>query len=134
MGSTSVMVSFVVRDDCGNKSSTTATFTALMAGGDFVDQGGDVEAANELGFALNQNQPNPFRNETVISFNLPENAPATLTVYDVSGKVVKVVVGDYSQGYNEIQINRSELSVAGLLYYELNTANETAVRKMIIID
>jgi hypothetical protein len=85
-------------------------------------------------FALYQNQPNPFADATVIGFNLPQAGTATLSIYDVAGKVLKVVEGDYSKGYNEITVNRGELSGTGLLYYTLQTQNESATKKMIIIE
>ena len=85
-------------------------------------------------FDLYQNQPNPFKSETVIGFNLPEAAPATLTVYDVSGRVLKVYSADFAQGYNEVEISRAELSGAGVLYYQLDTENDSATKKMILID
>jgi hypothetical protein len=85
-------------------------------------------------FDLYQNQPNPFKAETVIGFNLPEASAATLTVYDVSGKVLKLVQGEFAQGYNEVTINRAELSGAGVLYYQLDTDTNSATKKMILID
>jgi len=84
-------------------------------------------------FDLYQNQPNPFKSETVISFNLPEAGSATLTIYDVSGKVLKSVEGEFAQGYNEVAINRAELSGAGVLYYQLDTNTDSATKKMILI-
>ncbi len=85
-------------------------------------------------FALYQNQPNPFKAETVIGFNLPQAATATLKIYDVAGKVLKVVNGDYAKGYNNITIDRSELGAAGVLYYQLDTPEHSATKKMIIIE
>ncbi|MBK9582579.1 MAG: T9SS type A sorting domain-containing protein [Saprospiraceae bacterium] len=35
-----------------------------------------------------QNEPNPFKGMTTVSFEMPEAATATLSVYDVTGKVV----------------------------------------------
>ena len=67
-------------------------------------------------FDLYQNQPNPFKSETVIGFNLPEASAATLTIYDVSGKVLKSIEGEFAHGYNEVAINSAELSGAGVLY------------------
>jgi hypothetical protein len=84
-------------------------------------------------FELYQNQPNPFKSETVIGFNLPEAGAATMTIYDVAGKVLKVYNNEFAQGYNEVQINRSELSGAGVLYYQLDTENYSATKKMIMI-
>ena len=85
-------------------------------------------------FALMQNTPNPFRNETTIGFVLPEAGQANLTIYDVSGKVLRRVEGEYVQGYNEVRVNRSELSGGGVLYYTLESANLSATKKMIIIE
>ena len=47
---------------------------------------------------LNQNRPNPFSELTVISFVLPKDAPATLSVYDISGRLLKKVSGNYNAG------------------------------------
>jgi hypothetical protein len=85
-------------------------------------------------FDLYQNQPNPFKSETVIGFNLPVEGAATLTVYDVSGRVLKVYSADFAQGYNEVEISRADLSGAGVLYYQLDTENDSATKKMILID
>jgi hypothetical protein len=86
------------------------------------------------GFELYQNTPNPFVSTTAVGFYLPEATSATLTVSDVQGKVVKVVNGDFNRGYNQVTLQRSELGVSGVLYYRLETANNTATRKMILVD
>ena len=89
---------------------------------------------NSADNALFQNQPNPFRNETVIGFELAEAAAATVTVYDVAGRTIKQYNGDFAKGYNGITINRSELSGSGVLYYQLETADFSATKKMILVD
>lgn len=88
----------------------------------------------EAGFDLYQNTPNPFENTTAIGFNLPEAATATLTISDVSGKVLRVIEGDYAKGYNQVTVERSELSGAGVLYYQLDTPTDSATKKMILVD
>jgi len=85
-------------------------------------------------FALYQNQPNPFKDETVIGFNLQEAGAATISIYDVAGKVLKVIDGDYAKGYNQVTVTRNELSASGVLYYQLDTDNDSATMKMIIIE
>jgi len=81
---------------------------------------------------LFQNQPNPFKAETMIGFTLPETSTATLTVYDLSGRVLKQIKGDFVKGYNSVSISRSDLSASGLLFYKLETAGGTATMKMIV--
>ncbi len=109
--------------------STTEQMGVALA---FNTENGNVLVAEP--FELYQNQPNPFNNSTVISFNLPEAGIATLSVYDVTGKVIKMNTAQYAKGFNQVQIMRDELSVGGMLYYQLETANNTATRKMIIVD
>ena len=89
---------------------------------------------SEAGFALLQNEPNPFMESTVVGFNLPEAMSATVTVYDVTGKLVKVVDGDYTKGYNEVTFKRADLTTTGVLYYQLDTEAFTATKKMIVIE
>ena len=84
--------------------------------------------------ALFQNQPNPFRNETIIGFELAVDAAATVTIYDVAGRIIKQYNGDFAKGYNSLTINRSELSGSGVLYYQLETADFSATKKMILVD
>ena len=94
----------------------------------------NFQKARPLSFVLNQNRPNPFRSSTVISFELPKASAASLTIYDVSGRTLKVYTGEFVRGYNEITINHSELPHAGVLYYQLETAEHTATRKMTVLD
>ncbi len=135
-GVTSTTVTFVARDNCGNTSSTTATFNAFMSNSDLDDHAADLELGvdESATMTLLQNRPNPFSNETLIGFNLPEATEATLTIYDLNGRILKVFNGDYAQGLNEVKVNRSELGGTGVLYYTLRTQNETATKVMVIID
>jgi hypothetical protein len=108
-----------------------ATFTALPAPGFGGSNDGDIAEEN---LQLFQNQPNPFNDQTTISFYLPEATKVILSIYDVSGKLLKEIKGDYSQGMNVEEINRSDLQGSGMLYYKLSTDSETATRRMILLD
>ena len=85
-------------------------------------------------FELYQNMPNPFAGETVIGFNLPEAGEATFKVLDVQGKVLKQVTNEYAKGYNQISLDAKSLNATGVLYYQLESADNVATKKMIIID
>ena len=85
-------------------------------------------------FELFQNQPNPFRTETNIGFNLPEKAPVLLRFFDFSGRMTHQVKGDYPKGKNFVTINKNDLSANGVLYYELSTPGFTGRKKMIVLE
>ena len=84
-------------------------------------------------FALYQNSPNPFSEYTDISFNLPESSQAILSIYDLNGKLIKTIDGQFEKGMNTIRIKKSDLNVSGVLYYRLETEEYTATKKMILI-
>ena len=80
-----------------------------------------------------QNEPNPFTESTVIGFSLPEAGNYTLTIFDVTGKVVKVVTNEGQKGYNQESIDRNDIST-GVMYYQLESNDYNATKKMIIIE
>ena len=82
-------------------------------------------------FVLYQNRPNPFEGYTVIGFELPEATEARLIIYDVTGKVLQEVKGEYVKGYNEVQITPEQLPATGVLFYQLDTERYTATKRMI---
>ncbi|MCB9276650.1 MAG: T9SS type A sorting domain-containing protein [Lewinellaceae bacterium] len=85
------------------------------------------------GFELYQNTPNPFKGETAIGFNLPADAQVTMTISDVTGKVVKLVRVDGVKGYNRVVVSSNGLP-AGVLTYTVSTADFTATKKMVIVE
>ncbi len=88
----------------------------------------------EVSYTLLQNEPNPFNQTTAINYTVPSAAAATLTVYDVTGKVVTVVNDNATAGLNTITLQRAELGASGVLYYTLESGDFTATKKMILID
>ncbi|MCB0666045.1 MAG: T9SS type A sorting domain-containing protein, partial [Saprospiraceae bacterium] len=81
---------------------------------------------------LYQNEPNPATSETAIKFYLPEAANADLIFYDVDGKILKKISGNFIKGINKLNLAISEFEKRGVIYYELNTINGKVGRKMII--
>ena len=86
------------------------------------------------GFELYQNTPNPFKAETTIGFNMPEAGAVTLKIYDVSGRVLRLIEMDAVKGANSVNVTRDGIDATGVLYYQLETATETATKKMILVD
>jgi len=85
-------------------------------------------------FELYQNRPNPFNGLTQIGFNLPEASTINITIYDVAGRTIRQIDGEYAKGYNEITLDKADLDATGILYYRLDTPSHTATRKMVILD
>jgi hypothetical protein len=85
------------------------------------------------GFELYQNTPNPVAATTNISFNLPEASEATLTIVDADGRLVKMIKGSYAKGFNTVVLNRADLRT-GVLFYQLDTPTDSAVKKLIVIE
>ena len=93
-----------------------------------------VGQSAETGFALYQNRPNPFREKTQIRFYLPEAMKATLSVYDLNGRLLRVVSDEYQRGVQELTFGKNDLPAAGVLYYTLKAGAFTATKKMVLIE
>jgi hypothetical protein len=85
---------------------------------------------------LYQNVPNPFQEETVISFTLPETTGAVIKIHDLTGKVLKLIRSDYTAGTHQIKLKRNDLGAtnAAILYYSLETSHFSATRKMVLVS
>jgi hypothetical protein len=130
--------------------NTHALSDVLSAGSDLIrseayDLDGNVmkvelEFANPVNgqdvspFALYQNQPNPFSAETRIGFRLPAAGRGVMRVFNMSGQLVKMVVGNFEKGYNELNFRKDELGEPGVYWYELETSTHSDRKKMILID
>ena len=86
------------------------------------------------GFELLQNVPNPFNDDTQITFRLPEAGKASITVADITGKIIKVISGQYDKGEHSIRLNKTDLGAAGVLLYKIESGKYTDTKKMIIIE
>jgi hypothetical protein len=81
-------------------------------------------------FALYQNQPNPFKRQTAISFVLPQRQKIALIIMDMIGKIISRTEYTLDTGYQEILID--DINIRGVLYYQLRTEDGMlATRRMI---
>ena len=62
-----------------------------------------------------------------------ENDPDGEEYYKEEYENIFNLKGDYARGYNEVSIEKSQLQGSGVLYYELDTPTNTAIRKMILL-
>jgi hypothetical protein len=90
-------------------------------------------------FKLEQAYPNPFNTCTTIPFHLPQTSAVTITIYDLTGRIVKKLARNRSftagryfvtwDGKNQ----KNETVGTGIYLYELKTEFERSVRQMILI-
>ena len=87
----------------------------------------------EQSFELYQNKPNPFSGSTTVSFDLPKSTTATLSVMDVTGRIIWSYTDEFNKGTQSIIISERDINATGVLYYQLEAGDYTATKKMIII-
>jgi hypothetical protein len=90
--------------------------------------------ATPSAYALHQNTPNPFKGQTIISFDLAKSEQVTLSISDVTGKTIRSYSIDGNKGANRMTLNRGEFSAAGVLYYTLETKSFRDTKKMLLVD
>lgn len=81
-----------------------------------------------------QNEPNPFKEYTQISFELARANETIIRIMDVTGKVVFTQKRNLDKGYHTFNIQNHELSGAGVYFYQIESGGFSATKKMILIE
>lgn len=94
--------------------------------------------ARPLVFSLSQNAPNPFNPTTSIRFTVPARGTVSLAVYDVSGRVVRVLVDrTFDAGPHEAVWDGTDSAgrpvASGIYLYRLEAAGNVRVRRMVLV-
>src|SRR5690606_37921830 len=85
------------------------------------------------GFALEQNYPNPFNPSTTISYSIPFSVDVTLSVVDLTGRVVSTMqMPRQSAGTHKVSFDAANLS-SGVYLYKINAGGYSASRKFTLI-
>jgi subtilisin family serine protease len=96
----------------------------------------DIALPDKL--TLYQNYPNPFNPATTISFRLEQKARVNLTVYNILGERVKVLIdGDREAGSQAVTWDGTDANGAsvasGVYFYRLTADDQTLTRKMSLL-
>jgi hypothetical protein len=84
-------------------------------------------------FSLEQNYPNPFNPSTRIDFSVAVSGPVTLTVYDLLGKQIALLVdqtldaGRYSSTFSAASLP------SGMYFYRLRTGSAAETKRMMLL-
>jgi hypothetical protein len=94
-----------------------------------VDEPEDIPTT----YSLSQNYPNPFNPTTTIQYAIPKDEFVKLTVYDITGKIVKELVsGHNAAGKYSVEFNASNYS-SGTYYYKLEAGEYKNIQKMMLV-
>ncbi|MCH7764387.1 MAG: T9SS type A sorting domain-containing protein, partial [Candidatus Marinimicrobia bacterium] len=84
-------------------------------------------------FTLRTNYPNPFNPVTTIEFELPIPTHVTLTIVNLLGKKVAVLVDDHhSPGLHRVNWNARNFA-SGIYFYRLQTKEFSAIKKCLVV-
>jgi len=89
-----------------------------------------VHQLDNSGYALGQNTPNPYSNNSTIKYALIKNAnSAIFTVTDITGRIVSSEKVSADLGAHTINLG---VYAAGVYYYSLNVDGNVTTKKMIV--
>lgn len=133
--------------DCRMESSVNAsagTFTATLEAksittfvSDYISNvTGDVPTPHDV--RLSQNYPNPFNPETRIVYTLPEILEIKLTVRNLKGQQITVIVDEtQSAGMHQVRWDGRDANgnpvPSGVYFYRLQANDYCQVRKMLLV-
>ncbi len=120
--------------DCSWGLGTTASDMGAYGGGDTAFVGiWDTPSSLPDRFMLLQNYPNPFNAYTTIRFILPKAQDVELTIYDLLGRRIEVLLNEYREaGVHEIIFDASALS-SGVYFYRLRAGDMVETKRMVLL-
>jgi parallel beta-helix repeat protein len=84
-------------------------------------------------YLLHQNYPNPFNPSTTIKYELPQSAMVKLSVYDMLGREVYVLVNERREaGVHEVKFDGSSLA-SGVYFYRLQAGDFTQTKRLLLL-
>jgi V8-like Glu-specific endopeptidase len=136
-----VVVKFKVLSDDPEASLEVGKFVSDLARAQNVtlhssDATEDVVTSHQ--FALYQNRPNPFNPTTVIDFSIDSATDVVLSIYDVSGTLVRTLVdrqltpGIYAEQWDGRDQNGQAVAT-GIYLYRLQAGSKIMTRKAVLL-
>lgn len=84
-------------------------------------------------YDLAQNFPNPFNPSTNIRFSIPEAGHVKLSVFNVIGQTVELLIDEYKDaGTFNVKYTADNLQ-SGIYFYKIESNNFTKINKMILL-
>ena len=94
----------------------------------------EVRLSEDLsGFIMYPSSPNPFKNKTEVSFNLPAATDVHYSIFTANGSLVLDSTVAFDSGLNTIVLDSYNLNTTGVLYFKLETIHGSATQKIVLI-
>ncbi len=113
------------------------TAQAIASDGNLQVLTTQAEAVPEV-FDLNTIYPNPFSGKTTIEYQLPEESPVRIEIYNITGQRVKVLIdnnqpaGNWSSTWNGTDA-RGKAVAAGVYMVHLQADGYSETRKVVLV-
>ena len=92
-----------------------------------------VNTSLDMGYELYSNFPNPFDNQTTISFFVPDNGNVKISVYDLVGNMVKELTNtNFEPGMHKLLFNAENFS-QGTYFVRMQADNTMLTNKIDIV-
>jgi hypothetical protein len=98
----------------------------------------EASAASPTEFSLSYSYPNPFNPTCVIEYALPTECRVTLSIYNILGQKVKVLVDEYQDaGYKSVQWDGKDSQgqelATGIYFYRIKAGDFVQAKKMVLM-
>jgi Leucine-rich repeat (LRR) protein len=103
-----------------------------------VDKAQDLILESEQSDILSQNIPNPFTEETLINYQIPDEGLVILEIYSIAGQKIKILVNDNQKAggheviWNGCDDNNQRVS-DGMYIYLLRTRDTVVYKKAMVV-
>jgi hypothetical protein len=116
-----------------SQSADFNIFAGMWHQYDFTTSVEYIEDQIPLDYRLEQNYPNPFNPSTTIRFSIPERKNVRLSVYDLLGREVAVLINEeMDTGWYSI-VYQAEGLASGIYIYRIQTGPFISTKRFILL-
>jgi len=117
----------------GSACARTATNAAIEVNYNYTDVELLAQSLIPTEYKLHQNFPNPFNPQTTIRYDLKENGPVKITLYNINGQFVATLLDEEKHaGYHSYVFEAGHLP-SGVYMYKIEMKNFSDLRKLVLI-
>jgi aminopeptidase N len=102
-----------------------------------LKQGSTVVGIDEMkkteGLYVAQNIPNPFENNTVIGYLIPDLSNVTISLYNLMGQKITTLLNEKQKAGSHIYTFNAGNLKTGVYYYRIEACGQVKIMKMIVV-